>query len=95
MTHTKAKQIKHAYETYKTSTYYNLTDCYGSFSHNKYQAFEGCKAFMKECCGRDLKVISFNRNFFSVGFICEINSRPAFVYITKSDDKYIFLDEIA
>jgi glutathione peroxidase-family protein len=71
-----------------------LYDCYGSFSYAKAQAFEYCKELKSKYNGRGLKIIGYNSNRFSAGFIGEIENREAFFYITADYDRYIFLDEI-
>ncbi len=95
MKHTKKQQIKQAYEHYKKSNYYELSDCYGSYSTAKARAFKYCENLMTSHKGHSLKIISFNSNFFSVGFIGYIDDKEAFFYITAGSDNYIYLDEIS
>lgn len=94
MTYTKTKQIKNAYEMWKTSNCLTLNDCYKKPSSNKFQAFVYCKSLMKKHNGHDLKITSYNLYHFSVGFIGEIDGKEAFFYITPSDNKYIFLEDL-
>lgn len=94
MTHCKTNQIKAAYNRYNNSYNYSLWDVYASFSRAKENAFNYCKQLAANCNGSAVKIIGANSNTFSAGFLCELEGKPAFVYITKDYDHYIFIDEI-
>ena len=94
MTHTKTTQIREAYHRYNKSYNYSLRDVYSSFSREKEKAFEYCNNLAAKHNGKAVKIIGACSHAFSVGFLCEIDNRPAFAYITRDYDRYIFIDEI-
>lgn len=94
MTHTTNKTIKTAHERYTESTLYTLRDCYGRYSDAKESAFGYCMNQMHNHNGRQPRIISYNQNIFTFGFIGEIDGKSAFFYITPAYDRYIFLDEM-
>ena len=100
MTHAKTTQIKKAYEQYKKSNCWELFHCYDNYSRAKENAMQYCKDLMQKYNGYGLYMIGSNSMTFSVGFIGKIPDnktgeiKEAFCYITKSYDRYIFIDEI-
>lgn len=98
MTHTTTKTIKTAYAQYKKSHLYSLNDCYQNASYNKQKAFNYCRELAHNynayLVGEPLKIISYNTNFFSVGFVGIINGRKAFFYITKAHNRFIYFEEL-
>lgn len=100
MLHTNTKNIKNQFERYSKSTTYNLQDCYTNFSHRKNMAMKYCIDLMEKYNGYGLKIIGYNSQCFSVGFIANIPDektgeiKKAFCYITRDYDRYIFMDEI-
>lgn len=49
---------------------------------------------MHEYNGKALKIIGYNTMTFSVGFLGTVDGRAAFIYITKTYDRYIYIDEM-
>ena len=94
MTHTRTQQIKNAFQDYSRSHNYNLFDGYKRPSRDKEKALEYCKRLMHEYNGNTLKIIGYNSMTFSVGFLGTVDGRTAFIYITKSYDHYIYMDEM-
>ena len=94
MTHTTTQNIKNAHTAYEKSTDYNLYHCYNNHSYAKEKAWNYCVEQMIKHNGSGLKVIGYNSMTFSVGFYGEINGKSAFFYITKSYDRFIYLDEL-
>ena len=94
MTHTKAKNIQDAFHAYYRTETRNLWQAYGRPSYDKELAWYNCVELMKELDGYGLSVIGRNTCTFSVGFLCEIGGKHAFVWITKSYDRFVYLDEI-
>lgn len=96
MTHTKAKNIKRAYNDFSNSHLYTLYDCYGTFSIYKQRAFNYCRELYEKYNGFSGKIIGFNSQTFSYGFTGTHpdDGRAIFVYITKDYDRYIYIDEI-
>lgn len=95
MTHTKAQNIKRAFEDWKKSNATELWHVYDRFSYAKENAMDYCKTLVAKFNGYGLKIIGSNCMKFSVGFIGEIDGKQAFFYITKSYDRFIYLDEMA
>ena len=85
----KDRQIVRAYEW---SDKYSLYRAYKSFSQAKAEAWEYCEALCEKKGGRGLKVIGANSSFFSAGFLFEEDGRKKLMYITKSDDRVIDLE---
>lgn len=94
MMHKNTKQLKNAYSDYLRSTYYQLSDCYINCSYEKHSAVNYILKLMYKYNGYGFKIIGFNSQTFSAGFIGEIDGKKAFFYITKCYDRYIFIDEI-
>ena len=94
MKHAKTETLRQAYRNYKLSTNQCLADCYRSCSNEKQKAYEYCIRKEIEYSGYNGRIIGFNSNFFSFGFIGEINEKEAFFYITHTQDRYIYIDEI-
>ena len=94
MTHTRTQQLKRAFYAHAISDKTSLFQCYDDPSNAKHIAFDYCLRLEEKYNGYYGKIISYNTFGFSFGFIGEINNRPAFFYITKDYDRYIYLDEI-
>lgn len=65
----------------------NIYKVYNNPSFHKVRAFERCKTLCNNYNGVNLQIISWNCQAFSVGFICYIDHKKHFVYITKDYDK--------
>lgn len=94
MKHTNSKLIVDAYYRYLKSNDSRLWDVYKKVSMAKVNAYEYCNAKKRELNGRDLKIVSHNSQLFTVGFIGELDNRQAFIYITKDNERFIYLDEL-
>lgn len=94
MKHTTTKTIKNAHNSYIKSNLYTLNDCYTNASYYKQIAYNRCRDLVKEYNGRQSRIIGYNSQTFSFGFIGTINEKPAFFYITKDYDRYIYIDEL-
>ena len=81
-----------AYNRYLKSNYHNLSDCYGTYSCRKAQAWDFCKYLMMENDGWNLRIISKNGWQFTAGFMFEKNGHTCFMYITKSFHQSIDVD---
>lgn len=92
MTLSNTKTMRNAYANYKVSMMCELYDCYNSFSKAKANAMEYCENLMHELNGRGLRIISYNQNVFTVGFIfTNEDGRECFAYITRDYDRYMEL----
>ncbi len=94
MLHCKTKQLKNAYRDYLKSTNNHLNDCYNNCSYYKQKAFWYCQDLVKKYDGSALKIIGYNSQTFSAGFIGYINNKKAFFYITKDYNRFIYIDEL-
>lgn len=94
MTYSNTKQLKNAYRDYLRSTNYHLSDCYINCSYYKQKAFWYCQDLVKKYNGSGLKIIGYNSQTFSVGFIGEIFGKKAFFYITKTYDRCIYIEDL-
>ena len=94
MTHPPTNTLRNAYERYIQSNNYTLEQCYCNHSRAKQNAFDYCRELEYQNHGYNLKIIGFNSQTFSVGFIGEIGNKKAFFYITRDYDRFILLEEI-
>lgn len=86
------KVLRNAYQNYLSSSMTELYDCYNSFSRAKVNAMEYCKGLMYGLNGHGLRIISYNQNVFTVGFIFTTeDGEKAFAYITRDHDRYMKL----
>lgn len=91
MIYTQNKNIKMAYVKYMHSTDYDLWDVYETFSSDKINAFKACESFCQYYNGWDLKIVSSNNFHFTAGFMCDIDGRRAFIYMTYSNNYCLYL----
>ena len=94
MTHTTAKCIKNAYQIFLKSDLFTLSQCYTTASTAKHRAFNYCLDLVMRYNATKYRILGYNCMMFSFGFVGEINGKPAFFYITKDYDRYIYLDEM-
>ena len=94
MKHSKTETLRRAYRAYKNSPYRCLPDCYRNCSAQKERAYENCIRKEIEYSGFNGRIIGFNSQIFSFGFIGEINEKEAFFYITPTYERYIYISEI-
>ena len=86
-----SKNIREAYQRYVRSESRLLRDVYTSWSDEKQKAFNYCFEVYNKLDGRNYRIIGANTYSFSFGFICEIDGKKAFVYITKTKDRYMYI----
>ena len=80
------------YDTWENSFATELYHVYDNFSGNKARAMDYCKEFCKEVGGQGLRILSHNSNFFSVGFIIEVeDNKQLFVYHTYANTRVCWL----
>ena len=91
------RQAKASYNTYKRSNMKTLEDAYKTCSRAKHEAFNKWWWIYHKMQGRNLRVISKNCNFFSLGFEYddEETGEPMFMHITASYHIAVPLKEIA
>lgn len=94
MQHAKIREIKHAYQRWMNSSDYSLRDVYKSHSWRKEHAFDYCRTLCRDYDGAELRIISYNSNIFTCGFVGVVDGKKAFVYITPSYDRYAYLEEL-
>lgn len=95
MANTKAdkRQALAHYEDYKRSNATSLRSVYGSYSEAKERAWNYCRDLMLEKDGHGLRVISANGWMFTAGFEFEENGKQMFMYITKTKDVAVEIEE--
>lgn len=94
MTHTKAKNIQSAYKSYKNSTMHTIFEAYGSPSAYKVGAYYDCLRECVEHDGYNFRIIGAGTQTFSCGYCYMDGDREAFVWITKDNTRFVYLDEI-
>lgn len=62
------KKAQQYLDAYRASNRTRLSDCYGRYSDDKEKADKQCRAWMKEEGGEGYRILSFCRNFFTVGW---------------------------
>lgn len=82
------KLMEAKFRQYLGSTNRSLGDVYDRYSQAKEEAWEACKAICKKYDGRDLKVVSYNDNYFTAGFLFTENGKDNFCWITKDHVRY-------
>ena len=95
---TKAKKIDKKgldyLKRYLYSKYTRLNDCYTSCSNSKYNAYIYNLNLMDELDGKCLKIIGFNCNFFTIGFIIKKQDVTYFVVNTGRNIYIYYFDNI-
>lgn len=89
---TEVKNLDGIYNRLMEATASDLWEVYGSHSYAKERAFEYCKNLMYKLDGYGMKIIGHNCMTFSVAFTFEYENRPCIAYITKSYDRWAYLD---
>ena len=92
MVHCTKSLMNEALSRYIRSNDRTLSDCYSTYSNEKFNALEYCYKLMDKYDGYDLRIIGHNSQTFSVGFIGMIAGQKAFFYITKEHDRYILIN---
>jgi hypothetical protein len=87
------KNYSGIYKSYLNSNKSELYQCYDNYSEYKEDAMNYCKKLCNDYKGYDFKIISYNCMQFSVGFRCLIDDVENFVYITKSYDRIMKIEE--
>lgn len=84
-----------AHREYCNSSANYLDEVYAKPSIIKKMAFNDARKIMDIYNGYKFRIIRYNKYTFSCGFICYINDKMSFVYITKDNTRYITMEEIA
>ena len=88
------KRNKSIVDRYNRSSDYELYKCYPSgMSQSKHEAWEYCKELCKKHDGEGLKVISHNGYMFTAGFEYTVGWKRYLMYITKSANTPILLED--
>ena len=86
------KQEKQVYEKYQMSTYYRLEHCYDKPSERKRKIYEN---LIDECTlndGCNLRIMSYNNQFFTAGYIVLNGNDKFLVYHTSTKKQIIKVD---
>lgn len=85
------KQMQHQYNYYKSKLTHNpiasIYDAYQKPSYYKVRAFHNCLSIVKEYNGFNFTILGHNCHTFSVGFICIIDNKLHFVWITPYNNR--------
>ena len=65
-------QLKEKFEQYKTSITVNLWDAYGTYSSRKRNIYDAWYCKMMDRHGYGMRIISYNSQFFTLGFLRNI-----------------------
>ena len=84
---------RQAYEKYLDSSDVTLDDVYGRCSQAKRNAYDYCRARERELNSFDGVIASHNINHFTYAFTCFWEGERYFVFITKSHDYAIALED--
>lgn len=79
------KQLLENYEKWKKSTATELWDIYSNYSYNKEKALNMCYRIMKNLNGFNLKIVGYNSNVFTVGFMTIDNGKQIYHHITPTN----------
>lgn len=82
------KMMHAKYDEYLESDTMFLWQCYDNYSWEKAKAFEYCEELQKKYDGFGGRIISFNLNMFTYGFMFEKENKKYFAYITKNHDRF-------
>lgn len=90
------KRDKKIVMLYNLSNKHNLEDCYNSFTCDKYSAYCDCYNLYDKDCERyrkvgSFKIISYNCHCFSCGWLVHDKDKVYLRYITKDNDRKIYL----
>lgn len=95
MKHENTKRMRQAYKEYARATATSLDDVYSSYSSAKMNAWIYCEKLAKQFSAvSSLYIIGHNSQTFSVAFEGKHNGKQAFFYITKTYDRFVYLDEL-
>ena len=92
--HSNSQVMRTAYRQYMRSDMTELYHCYNSWSHAKQMGMDRCHDMNREFNGDGCRILSYNTNFFSVGFVGEYEGKKAFFYITHAQTRFIYIDEL-
>lgn len=80
----RAAAARGAYESYKLSSDTRLEDVYNNFSEWKNEAFIDIKQEMQDVGGYNIKIISYTAQFFTCGYLVDLDGETYFVRHTAS-----------
>ena len=92
---TNNKQIKGAFYSYVHGVpARSLDEVYCNYSNAKRRAWIYCEDLMKEYEGSDMRILSYNSQAFTIGFIGYVNGLKHFFYITKDYNRAMPLEKL-
>lgn len=78
------------YEKYKNSTATKLSDVYGRYGYEKERVMNEWEQFLGDEAS-ELRILSHNQNFFTLGFEVVLHGQKYFCYITKDHNRMVKL----
>ena len=85
------QQIRNAKRLHSVSEFDELFDIYGSYSRAKENAMIRCKYLRNIYKGTDLRILTWNKFMFTVGFYGIYDGKKAFFYITPYNDYCMYI----
>ena len=77
------KREQNIYNAYLRSNLTTLKQCYNSWSWAKERAYNECKNRCAEMKGHDFRIISYNLNVFTIGYLYEKDNKTYLHYETN------------
>lgn len=71
-------------DTYDRSSLYSLDDCYTNFSAAKQRAWNWCINRMLELDGWGMKILTYNTNMFTCGFLYEDKATGVIRFVVET-----------
>lgn len=89
-------KMMQAYERYCNSVDEQLYLVYEDYSLKKERAYKRCEQIMQDMAGYDMRIVSYNSYYFSVGFCYDdILGNDCFCWITHKNEYYAPINEIS
>ena len=90
----KYKNLSKSFQQYLESDAEELADVYDSWSTRKQFAYDECYDIFAELDGYDFRIVTHNRNFFTVGFIYYVGEEERFIFVTHTDVYYCPMSQL-
>lgn len=81
---TNPKKLQGYFELWQKSSFEFLSYCYKSYSYDKAAYFSECLRVASILNGERPRILTYNKNVFTFGFVFEFNNSKYFVLITPT-----------
>lgn len=89
MTRRKDQIMRDWYERYSHSNLCTLDDVYIEPSYRKVKGYYNCLNLMCKLNGKHGRIVTFNSQMFTFGFIAELNGIVCYIHITPNKIYYM------